>query len=110
MANLQIKDIEDSFYAEIKALAASENRSMNQEVLYLLKDSLTKESQIKKTKTAAQVLLALSGSWIDPKSEDVLVHQIKKSRVNSKKLSEGFRCFFSTPIRLFFHGGKIEVL
>jgi len=90
MANLQIKGIEDSFYTEIKALAASENRSLSQEVLYLLKDYLSKESQIKKTKTAAQVLLALSGSWIDSKSEEILVQEIKKSRVNSKKYSDGF--------------------
>ncbi len=90
MANLQIKGIDESFYTEIKALAASENRSLSQEVLYLLKDYLAKGSQIKKTKTAAQVLLELSGSWIDSKSEETLVQEIKKSRVNSKKFSAGF--------------------
>jgi len=71
-----------------------------------IEDSLAKESQIKKNKTAAQVLLALSGSWIDPKSEDVLVHQIKKSRVNSKKLSEGFRCFFFDTDTIIFSRRK----
>ncbi len=90
MANLQIKGIDDSFYTEIKALAASENRSVSQEVLYLLKDYLAKGKQIKKNKTPAQVLLELSGSWIDLKSEEELVQEIKKNRVNSKKLSEGF--------------------
>lgn len=68
MAILQIKGIEESFYNEIKALAASENRSVSQEVLYLLKHYLASGNQIRKNKTPAQVLLELSGSWIDSKS------------------------------------------
>lgn len=90
MANLQIKGIEESFYTEIKALAASENRSVSQEVLYLLKDYTCKRKSDKKNKTPAQVLLELSGSWVDSKSEEELMQEIKKSRVNSKKLLEGF--------------------
>ena len=34
MANLQIKGIEDGFYAEIKGLAAAENRSVSQQILF----------------------------------------------------------------------------
>ncbi len=90
MANLQIKGIEESFYAEIKALAVSENRSVSQEVLYLLKDYLAKGKQIKINRTPAQVLLELSGSWIDSENEEELMKKIKKGRVNSKKIPEGF--------------------
>ena len=33
MANLQIKGMDDDLYAQLKALAASENRSVSQQVL-----------------------------------------------------------------------------
>ena len=40
MANLQIKGIDDTLYSQLKALAASENRSVSQEVLFLVKSYL----------------------------------------------------------------------
>lgn len=90
MANLQIKGIEDSLYAEIKALAASENRSISQQILFLVKDYLAKKSHFNSIKTPAQVLLDLSGSWKDDRDADEIIGELKASRTNSKKLSEGF--------------------
>ncbi|MDY6823639.1 MAG: hypothetical protein SWH68_07580 [Thermodesulfobacteriota bacterium] len=90
MANLQIKGIQDEFYQQIKALADSENRSVSQQVLYVLKGYLAREKSIKKTRTPAQVLLSLSGSWSDTRDAEEIIREIKASRVNSKKLSEGF--------------------
>jgi len=90
MANLHIKGIEDDFYDQIKRLAKSENRSISQQVLYLIRGYLSREKSIKKTRTPAQILLELSGSWIDSKSAEEIVHEIKDNRSNSNKLSEGF--------------------
>lgn len=90
MANLQIKGIDDKFYSRIKKLAAAENRSISQQILYLTKEYLSKEKSISKTKTSAQVLLELSGSWIDTKSADDIIKDIKTNRTNSRKLSKGF--------------------
>ncbi len=90
MANLQIKGIEDNFYSQIKELAASENRSISQQIIYLIKEYLTKEKYIKKTKAPAQVLLELSGSWLDSRDEDDIISDIKTHRKNSHKLSNGF--------------------
>lgn len=90
MANLQIKGIDDKFYSQIRKLAASENRSISQQILYLIKEYLTKQKSIRKAKTPAQVLLELSGSWIDSKDTEEIVNNIKKSRTNSNKLSKGF--------------------
>ena len=90
MANLQIKGIEDKFYSQIKEMAASENRSVSQQVLYLIKEYLTKAKQIKQLKTPAQTLLELSGSWIDTKKSDEIIEELKKNRNNSRKLSKGF--------------------
>lgn len=90
MANLQIKGIQDEFYNQIKALADSENRSISQQVLYLMRECLTKEKIVKKAKTPAQVLLQLTGSWADNREAEEIINEIKKNRIHSKKLSEGF--------------------
>ena len=61
MANLQIKGIEDNLYEEIKKLAVDENRSINQQVLFLVKEYLARRHQLRTLKTPAQVLC-----WIFP--------------------------------------------
>ena len=90
MANLQIKGIDDGLYAQLKSVAASENRSVSQQVLFLLKNYLAKKPQIQEAKTPAQVLLDLSGSWQDSKSSEQIVLELKKARKKSKKLAKGF--------------------
>ncbi len=89
MANLQIKGVDDALYAQLKALAASENRSVSQQVLFLLKNYLAKKHQIQETKTPAQVLLELSGSWDDTRSAKQIVDELKTNRRNSEKLKRG---------------------
>ena len=90
MANLQIKGIKDELYAQIKNLAASENRSVSQQVLFLIKEYLRKKKQIDSTKTPALILLELSGSWEDDRKPEDIVKEIKTARKNSIKLEEGF--------------------
>ena len=90
MANLQIKGIDDGLYAQLKSVAASENRSVSQQVLFLLKNYLAKKPQIQEAKTPAQVLLDLSGSWQDSRSSEQIVRELKKARKKSKKLAKGF--------------------
>lgn len=90
MANLQIKGIKDELYAQIKNLAASQNRSVSQQVLFLIKNHLSKKKHIDSTKTPARVLLDLSGSWEDSRKPEDIVKEIKSARKNSKKLKQGF--------------------
>jgi hypothetical protein len=89
MANLQIKGIDDLLYAQLKELAASENRSVSQQVLFLVRSYLSKKPQLQRTKTPAQVLLELSGSWQDSRATEQIVAELKKARRNSKKLAKG---------------------
>ena len=63
MANLQIKGIDDGFYAQIKKLAASKNRSVSQQVFFLIKEHLSKKKHLDAIKSPAKILLELSGSW-----------------------------------------------
>jgi plasmid stability protein len=90
MAILQIKNIDDEFYKKIKMLSDRENRSISQQVLFLLKDYVSKYESIQRSKTPAQILLDLSGSWDDATAADQIIAKIKKQRINSTKLSEGF--------------------
>jgi hypothetical protein len=90
MANLQIKNIDEDFYGRIKALADSENRSISQQVLYLLKGHLAGRKMTGAARTPAQVLLDLGGSWQDDRGPEEIVDDIKKDRLNSMKLSGGF--------------------
>ena len=90
MANLQIKGIEDLLYAEIKGLAAAENRSVSQQILFLVKEYMAKKKHLNTLKTPAQVLLELSGSWQDDREAEQIIAEIKSARKGSKKLAEGF--------------------
>ena len=89
MANLQIKNIQDELYEEIKKLAAAENRSVSQQVLFLVKDYLAKRKRLTAAKSPAQVLLELSSSWEDDKSAEEIVKEIKSARKSSRKLEKG---------------------
>jgi hypothetical protein len=42
MANLQIKGVQDDLYEEIKKVAEAENRSVSQQVLFLIRDYLAR--------------------------------------------------------------------
>jgi hypothetical protein len=51
MSTLQIKGIDDALYTQIKALAASENRSVSQQILYLVRCCIANKKQFQKTKS-----------------------------------------------------------
>ncbi|HHL19440.1 MAG TPA: hypothetical protein ENJ33_06870 [Thiothrix sp.] len=90
MANLQIKGMDDVLYAELKALASAENRSVSQQVLYLIRHWLSHQEAVQKSQSAAEVLLELSGSWQDDRDSEDIIEELKVGRVNSRKLTEGF--------------------
>jgi len=90
MANLQVKGMDDQLYASLKDLATSENRSISQQVLFVLKRYLGRKHQFQTIKTPAQVLLELAGSWEDVRSSENIIKDLKKSRTNSQKLSKGY--------------------
>jgi predicted CopG family antitoxin len=90
MANLQIKGIDEGIYAELKKLAAAENRSVSQQTLFLIKDYLAKKQSLRTLKTPVQTLLELAGSWEGKESAEEIIAKIKKARKSSTKLKEGF--------------------
>jgi hypothetical protein len=89
MANLQIKSIDEDLYGEIKKLAVGENRSISQQILFLTKEYLARRKKIQATRTPAQVLLDLCGSWADDRSAGEIAKEIREARRSSKKLKGG---------------------
>lgn len=89
MPNLQIKGIEEGLYQELKQLAADENRSVSQQVLFLIRNALARKRRVKQNDTAARTLLELAGSWEDQRSAEEIVGDLKSMRQSSSKLSEG---------------------
>lgn len=90
MANLQIKGIEDDLYEEIKKMAAADNRSVSQQILFLVKSYMSKKARWDAVKSPAEVLIDLHGSWQDEREADQIIDQVKKARKNSKSLTKGF--------------------
>jgi len=83
MANLQIKGMSDDFYAQIKVLAGSENRSISQQILFMTKGYMLKKQQVQAMKMPAQVLLELSGAWEDGRTAEEIIADLKQSRKNT---------------------------
>lgn len=90
MANLQIKGMDDDIYAELGKVAAAENRSISQQVLFLIKGYLARRKSVHRIPTPAETLLMLSDSWEGSSSAEVVIADIRKARRNSAELEEGF--------------------
>ena len=90
MANLQIKGIDDDFYKQIKELAVAENRSVSQQILYLTRRYLALPKDPRNTRTGAEVLLELAGSWSSTAPADKIIVDLRRSRVNAVRLKDGF--------------------
>lgn len=90
MANLQIKGMDDDLYKHIKELAAMENRSISQQIVFLTKEYLAKKKNFQSARSPARVLLELSGSWDDDRTSLEIIKEIKGARHRQERLKEGF--------------------
>ena len=86
MANLQVKGVDDLFYQQLKRLAASQDRSVSQQVLAIVREYLANQGTLSQIKSPAEVLLGLAGSWQDDRSAEEIADEIRKARRPSTKL------------------------
>lgn len=91
MAVLQVRDIDDRLYEALKTLAKSRHRSVSQEVVNILERSLSNPDIDSIHQTDA--FLDLSGAWIDDRSADDIVDEIRKSRKNSSRFEASHELF-----------------
>jgi plasmid stability protein len=87
MANLQVKDIDDSLYEALRSLAKRENRSISQEVITIIKKYLSNPSIIERNMT--DEFLKLSGAWEDKRTSKEIIDDIYTSRKNSSRFDNG---------------------
>jgi plasmid stability protein len=83
MAILQVRDINDKLYDSLKTRAKMENRSLSQEVIFILEKYLSNPALFNKNSTSE--FLSLTGAWDDLRSADENIGDIKKNRKNSKR-------------------------
>ena len=86
MAILQVRDIDDRLYASLKAMAKSQNRSISQEVIYIIEKYLSNPAVYKNNPT--REFLTLSGAWEDDRSADEIIDSITKSRKKSGRFKK----------------------
>lgn len=87
MANLQVKGMDDELYAALGARAAMDNRSISQEVVAMIKESLARRTGDPSAVT--RELLELAGSWEDERSAKQVASDIRKSRRSGKRRGGG---------------------
>jgi hypothetical protein len=87
VATLQVKGIDDALYRALGARAKQDNRSISQQVVKLIQDSLARSSGSAEEATGA--FLALCGSWKDDRSARQIAAGIRKSRRSGRRFREG---------------------
>ena len=70
-----------------------QNRSVSQQILYLVKRYIANRKQFQEAKMPAQVLLDLSESWEDSRNADEIVSDVKNVRKNSSRFKTGSDVF-----------------
>jgi len=83
MAILQIKGIDDALYARLRQMAATDHRSISQEVLHLIEEHLARREDQLVAGTSARGLLGLAGSWDDPRDADEIIADLRSTRRNA---------------------------
>ncbi len=83
MAILQVRDMDDTLYEDLKRRARAQHRSLSQQVVHILEEYLSRPAVDPRTQTS--LFLELSGSWQGPETSEQILKSIRGSRVNSKR-------------------------
>ena len=85
MATLQVKGMDDALYKALATRAAQENRSISQQVVAIIRDSLAQPGS--SARRATEQFLALSGSWEDDRPVDEIVEDLRASRRSGRRFT-----------------------
>ncbi len=83
MATLQVKGIDDQLYAALGARASMNNRSISQEVITIIQESLSRPPA--DPGAATRSFLELCGAWEDERSAAAIAADLRRSRRSRKK-------------------------
>ena len=86
MAILQVREIDDRIYANLKRISHQNKRSISQEVIHIIETYLSDPQLLKKNST--EEFLKLAGSWEDDKPAEEIIEEIRKGRSTNKRFLE----------------------
>lgn len=86
MAILQVRDIDDRIYDNLKRISQEHKRSISQEVIYIIETYLSQPQSLIKNST--DEFLKLAGSWEDERSEEEIISEIKKGRSRNRRFTK----------------------
>jgi plasmid stability protein len=86
MAILQVRDIDDRIYENLKRISQHNKRSISQEVIHIIEIYLSNPERLRVNST--EEFLKLSGSWIDDRSADIIINDIKKNRTKNTRFTK----------------------
>jgi len=86
MAILQVRDIDDALYEQLKRVSQQHRRSMSQEVIHIIEAYLTEPDRT--GRNATEEFLKLSGSWKDDRSAEEIATDMRHDRRKSVRFSE----------------------
>ena len=84
MAILQVRDLDDRIYENLKRIAQHNKRSISQEVIHIIETYL---SNPKMEKNSTEEFLKLAGSWKDERAAEDIVVEMRKGHSTSKRFS-----------------------
>jgi hypothetical protein len=87
VATLQVKGIDEDLYRALGARAKRENRSISQQVVKLIQDSLAGSGG--SADDATRAFLALCGSWKDDRSAREIAASVRKGRRSRGRFNGG---------------------
>lgn len=91
MAILQVRDIDDRIYDNLKRISQQHKRSISQEVIYIIETYLTQPQSLIKNST--DEFLKLTGNWEDERSAEEIVSEIKKGRSPNRRFTKNHGIF-----------------
>ena len=86
MAILQVRDIDDRIYQNLKRIAAENRRSISQEVIYIIESYLSEPQRNRKNST--EEFLKLAGSWGDERKAEAIISEIKNNRTANRRFKK----------------------
>ena len=86
VAILQIRDIDDRIYEDLKRISRENRRSISQEVIHIIETYLSEPQKTRKNSTVE--FLKLAGSWGDERKAEKIISELKNSRTTNKRFSK----------------------
>ena len=86
MAILQVRDLDDRLYHELKRTAREHKRSVSQEVIHMIEQYLSDPRR--EGPNPVDSFLQLAGSWEDPRAASEIVRDIRGDRTTNRRFSD----------------------